>query len=827
MKQIGKMLLVLCFAVLPFWESHAQEAAEKNWLKAPGRAIDISINGAGQGYVIGTDGTPWRWDKTEIRWRRMSGKFMRISAAIGNRPWSVDKDGAVYRYNGLWWEKKETGVLDVAADTKGNVYIAKRNGEIRKWYDLRSEWQPVSGFAHRLSLGPSGDLWALDPKGFIHRFDGKIWFSLPGQARDIAAGGTDSVMIVDMDAHLRAWKAADKRWAPIASPMDRLKTLALTPEGKVWTVGENGTILTDDAAAFTKPEATQKNEEAQGLQAPRLQVAASVPESLLAPVPALTKPVAQNLSVSAKEVTGSSTTAPDSGDPGTITSGEKIIFVNTRKSVTTLAIGADGSVFGLDDGGNVLRWSNTQKKFNSFPGTLVRLAVDKEAHPWGVSALGRVFRHDGQKWIQIPNATANDIAIGYDGTVLIADAAGVLYRLNKAQTAFARIRGNGSAIAVDPNGIPWAIRSDKLVQRCDGTPCKVLKQKALSLSIGPDGSVWIVSNQNRLMRLKDDGETFETVQTPGHTPWKVAVGPSGYPWVISDARIALASKYFERDEGADTKVAAATSGDTAGSGASSSVTTISSSAFTFSKNVQFETVSYTNLSSGTALLASDPDGVIWAHTSGGAIDKYSSSKKKLIDAETKFTSSGYNFGAFDLAPNGDIWAYVSSPVTGLYRERNKVLKKYSVSGLTAGNVAVSPDGTVYADFYTGSTHYIYTKATDSEVFKKFKQVYAYGIAIGPGDDLWIIQGDNYVYQWTGSKFEKRPSSGQKAGKIAISKTTGTVYISGLDNKVYKWNGTNNSFDKLNNVSGDYIAVDDEGRPWVNTDSTPTIKKAKD
>lgn len=826
-----RILKILCVAAISFVLFYDVQAQDAGWTRMPGLAADIAINTDGQAYVVAPDGTPWRWDKVEQRWRRMSGNFVRITAAEGNRPWALNADGVVYRYNGLWWEDKATDVVDVAADTKGNVYIAKTDGKIFKWYALRSEWRPFEGAAKRLVVDTIGQPWAIGLDGVIRNFDGKAWQAYPGRARDIGLGGTDVVMIADMAGLLRSWDGKAKRWAVIEGVKDVI-AVGVTPEGVPWVAVEGGAIWAagglvadegtqEDSASDPKPDVPQAPTSVANVESPSV----PTPTTPSAPVPQATS-MASKGDVEQGGTGGTPTNV--AADPVTITTKEKITFINTLKSAATLAIGADGSVFALDSGGNVLRWSNTKKKFDTFPGTLVRIAVDKDGHPWGISALGRVFRHTGTQWKQIPNITAVDIAIGYDSTVIVANAAGRLYKLNSAQTRFESITGSGVAVAVAPDGAPWTIRSDKLLQRCDVSPCQVMAQKALSLSIGPDGSVWIVSDRNFLMRLKADGTKFEVVPTPGHTPWKVAVGPSGYPWVVSDARLALASNFFPRDENRDVSVAAATSGDTSGTGATTTVTSSSTSSFTFSKNMQFETVSYSTLNSSQyAVLASDIDGVIWATTQGGAIDKYSAAQKKFIDAKTKFTSDNYDISAFDIAPNGDIWAYTLNPSTGLFRERNKVLKQYTVSGLTAGNVAVSPDGTVYADFYTGGTHYIFAKAPDSEVFKKLKQAYGYGIAVGPGNDLWIVQGDNYVYQWTGSTFQKRPASGQKASKIAVSKTDGTVYIINTSNALMKWNSTNKSFDKVNNVTGYYIAVDDQGRPWINTDNTPTIKRGED
>ena len=836
--RIFLVLFIILLGVSANYQTLAQTPANSDWARMSGVAVDISINMDGQAYVLSPGGTPWRWDKIEQRWRRMSGSFQRISAAEDNRPWAINSDGVVYRYNGLWWEDRDTDVVDVGADTKGNVYITNANGQIKKWYPLRSEWRPlqgpVDGKARRIAVDSVGQPWVILDNGGIRSFDGKNWISWPGQARDIAFGGMDMVAIADISGQIRTWSDEQKRWVIVAG-VKEVFSLGLTPEGKFWVIVKGGKILSNGTLTSEESdteEETLNQPKVTVPQAPSAVVSVEVPSvptplAVIATTPTATPITTQDTPTS--ETPNNNPTASDSLDPVTITTKDKITFINTFKSANNLAIGADGSVFALNNAGNVLRWSNTKKKFDNFPGTLRRIAVDKDGHPWGISALGRVFRHTGRQWKQIPNATASDISIGYDGTVLTANAAGRLYKLNDAGTFFKMIPGTGvSLVAAGPDGTPWAVRTDKLVQRCDVTPCKTYPQKANAIAVGPDGSVYIISNKLQLMRLDKNGK-FKTIQIPGHTPSKVAVGPNGYPWVVSSANIALASIYFDRDEAADQREAAATTASgTTGSGATTTVVSTSASSFIFSKNMTFETVSYENLSPGVySRLASAPDGTIWAGTGIGGLEKYDSARKKFVDADTKFASDSHDIADFDIAPNGDIWAYTLNPQVGLFRERNKQLKEYTVSGLTSGDVAVSPDGTVYAIFYTGGTYYLYKKLVNSENFTRVIQKDILDISVGPGNDIWIVDRSNYVQQWTGTKFEKRPASGQKASGIAVGKTDGTVYIRDTTNALRKWNGTNNSFDKVNNITVYYLAVDNEGRPWVNTDNTPTIKRGRD
>lgn len=798
----------------------AVQAASK-WVKIGGSARDVAVGSDGTTYAIGVKKGGkggyqiFKRAKTANKWTKISGAATRV-AVMGTQAWVVTSDGQIFSQLGNKWKKVPgPAAQDIGASSTG-VWIIDVNGKIHKREG--NGWTNVLGTAYRIDIDADG----------------------------IAIGGTDVVAIADIDGQVRTWNSVQKIWT-VTPGVSGVSSIGVTPDGRIWAVLQDGGILSNGGLVSEETSTEEDTATAPKPTVLHAPVITAPVRSASTPVP--TSVVAQTVEAPLATPTGTAEAVADTAaqgtiamtgfvDPITVTTKEKITFINTLKTASTLAIGADGSVFGLDSVGNVLRWSNRKKKFDSFPGSLLRIAVDKDGHPWGVSALGRVFRHTGSQWKQIPNATASDISIGFDGTVLTASATGRLYKLNAAQNHFDMIPGTGvTLVAVGPDGTPWAVRSDKLVQRCDVSPCKVYSQKANAIAVGPDGSVFVVSNTSRLMRLDKNGQ-FKVVQTPGHTPLKVTVGPSGYPWVVSTSNIALASSYFDRDEGADLAEAAATSASgTTGTGTTATVVSTSVSSFTFTKNMRFETVSADGLSPGAyAKLASNPDGVIWASTTGGALEKYDTVQKKFVDGSTKFESDGVDISDFDIAANGDIWVYTLNynEQKSMLRERNKVLKKYTVSGFTAGGsseggVAVSPDGTVYALMTSGSSTYIYTKASNSETFKKFSNdADIVAVSVGPGNDVWIIDKNDIVQQWTGTRFENRPSNGSvKATRIAAGKTDGTIYIVATDNTLRKWNGANSSFDKVNNITGYYVAVDGDGRPWVNTSSTPTIKRGKD
>ena len=134
----GITCAVLMLAVLPFASGRpatgqssrvtappAGETIKATWTPIPGQAKDLSINAAAMAYAVGNDGAALRWRAVSQKWARMSGVFVRITAAEGNRPWGVTPDGNVMRFNGLWWESKGDKVADVAGDAVGNIYIAR------------------------------------------------------------------------------------------------------------------------------------------------------------------------------------------------------------------------------------------------------------------------------------------------------------------------------------------------------------------------------------------------------------------------------------------------------------------------------------------------------------------------------------------------------------------------------------------------------------------------------------------------------------------------------------------------------------------------------
>jgi hypothetical protein len=846
----------------------AGETVKATWTLVPGRAKDLSINAAAMAYAVGDDGVALRWRAVSQKWARMSGVFVRITAAEGNRPWGVTPDGNVMRFNGLWWEPKGDKVADVAGDAVGNIFIARLTGVVEKWEPLSQSWKPVPGqLARRIALDIRGKPWIITPSGQIMRWEDGAWIAMPGVARDIALGTDGAAVIIDASGSLRVLRTAPLRWVPYEG-MTGVVSAALTPNGGPWVTLADGrifaTTLIRDQVPLTEEENKDKAEtphatvpqaplaQAKPIIAPQISAGAvqssqSKPSEQSAPEAKAETPSAQSIGTSGggsgkgdSSGSGKNSVSPGgsggTSDPAASTTSEKLEFVDTGGTAQQIAIGRDGSVFALDTSGGITRWSNTRGEFESFPGQLARIAVDSTGGPWGVTGVGRVFRHNGASWVQIQGVTASDISIGgKDDIVLFANADGLLSRLDRATGKTDSVPGLGLQVATGPDGTPWTISKEQVAQRCGKSPCTPLFQLARSIAVGPDGTVFLVNTNDILMRKRPSDKKFSQVLVPGHTPASVAVGPNGFPWVVTGARKVLSSRYFERNEAGDRVLAQKSTGTTTGSGTTAAVVASqSASAFTFTKNLKFEkyksSAADANISMLTDVHAGHTGAVYISGDSG--VFKFNTKNEKFEALDKAFSNSSLADVGED--ESGTLWAMSSIAPARVYRIKGTQEKTYyvinSTDTNTPRNIAVAADGTVYAA--VGAQ--LYKMEAGKSVFKQIESSGVFFVHLGPGGDLWIISQDSKVQQYTGSKFENRPKGTAQAATDMAVGADGSVYV--IDNSSFllkKWNASNGRFDDVNiTQTMERVTVTIEGRPWLANTSgglvaTGDVWRAKD
>ncbi|MDD5387778.1 MAG: hypothetical protein PHD37_00415 [Gallionellaceae bacterium] len=772
-----------------------------DWHLVSGAATALAATPQGDAYALGGDGEIWHWRHESGNWGHLSGQLLRVAVGPDGHPCGIDPSGAVVRHNGLWWEPLGKQARELAVDGNGNIWVILADDGIARYNPRGGDWDSVPGQGRRIAVETDGRPWLLGADGAIRRLRGKDWETLPGSARELAAG-SGGVFILDPQGQPWLWREEAGRWEAIAAP-ERLAVLAAGAPGTLWAATATGAIYSSAPPPAAKREARTPLPGGQTQLAPR-------------------KSKQQRTALAAL------------GGPGRLTDPSPIQFVDTRAQAASIAIGAEGSVFALAADGSVHRWNNEQHRFLDFPGSFTRLAVDVGGHPWGVNRYGRIYRHDGIDWRQV-RGSAVDIAIGADASVFTVDAAAVLWRYDPAITGFLRRDGSAARIAVDPTGTPWGLLDDGGVVRCAHLPCERFERKANSLAIGPDGSVFIATQNGRMEWRKVDSGDWSDVPVAGQTPVQVAVGPKGRPWVVTAGGEVYAAAFFPRDESEDLQVATTTHGDTLASadldvatGAASTATT-----FVFNKRMRFKSYptppNYDGLKVGA-------DGIAYARDYTGATWWQFDNRGRTFKTFSPMPPEVYQ--TMQSGPDGALWVLSGATDGRVFRLRpDKTWETFNLPGprrsfcirppCTEENkdLAVGADGAVYVLDNAGA---LYRKAANAAVFAKLLNGPFWRLAAGSANDVWVISNPPgfELFQVVGGRLEPRPRAPASRAYAIAAGADGSVYAVLPDPvtslwQLAKWNSGNRSFDAISGVVADLVAVGPDGRPWYNDFSLST------
>ncbi|MBN9422100.1 MAG: hypothetical protein BGO63_01190 [Candidatus Accumulibacter sp. 66-26] len=800
-----------------------------NWQRVNGSARQLAISPSGAILALGRDGEAWQW-KGSGQWGRLPGIFSRLALDKGNVPWGI-ADGRILRYQGSYWSEIPGRAAEIVGGADGSIWIVQPDGQPARWKARERQWQAFFSADKllRLAVGPDGEPWAVAESGRVVRRTDTGWEALPEvDAASIAIGPDGSVFVTGTDNRLLRWDGAGKRWELLNG---NAEAVAVGPRGKPWIVAPEGRILA--SALFD-----------------------DIPDNRVN----TTSIAAGNAAASAAR-NGSAAAATVVGQPG-IGSGaqrgrinEPLEYRKVAGKARNVAIGADGSVFIVAYDGSLARWSNTRSAFVAFPGQLARIAVAPDGKPWGIAGSGDVYRHDGAAWKQVRNVKAQDIGIGFNGTVLVADPQGFLSRYDPAGDAFVRLPADangvppmGTRVAVTPAGKPWVITDDGFVGRCEKASCERLPVKARSLAIGPEGSVLIVDGDRTLRRWNQRDESFERIDGIPDLIDLAAVGPRGKPWLLSPAAEIWASEFFPRDERGDVTTAAVTE---ARFNAGATTGTSSPPAFSFTVNAPFEKLS--NLGPPFVLPTE-------AKTLQLAIAP-ATGRATLIDADNRFFN--YNDAtrtlvldttipalpvsdevrSFVIGKDGSYW--VTSGLdwnAGVWRlQANKWVEVSGnwppPGGLAWIPITVSeaPDGTMYA---SGLDRQLYRYDQGVKRFVRITMPLPNGmissVAVTPDGHFWVgSEGISApgLYERVGNGWQLRLAASANMSDSFLEQCKMGVYTcfaTGANGNVYtvdifsyrlqRWNAASRTWDKLgaspNMIDRGVFAVGPDGRPWA-------------
>ena len=162
-----------------------------------------------------------------------------------------------------------------------------------------------------------------------------------------------------------------------------------------------------------------------------------------------------------------------------------------------------------------------------------------------VDALGLLPKLD----LVITGWTAHDAAFGPDGTLWIIGPEAVtggfqIERWNGLTWDFDDEGRSGAVrIAIDPMGVPCVVISDGTIARKETTTplvgtWQIVEGNATDISVGAEGSIWVLGTnptQGGYPIYKWNGFYWVTDNDPSTGAVRIAIGPDGVPWAITDS----------------------------------------------------------------------------------------------------------------------------------------------------------------------------------------------------------------------------------------------------------------------------------------------------
>ncbi len=542
---------VLAFVLLMSVSSARADMAEgllstlehTHWQELRGDARRIVASADNVIYALGRDERIYRW-RTGRGWLALPGSFSYLALGADNKPWAIDTSGVVRRFNGLWWDEFpaefEPRLLAASASDE-RIFVLSNEGQAFYWSDKEESWLPftdsnVSG-ALSFVVDKEQVLWVVNSGGELHSYQGDQRTSYGTRFDEVAISSQGIVLAINRDGKIIAPATPDKS----AVAIDHIaRSIAFAKGNAPWLVDDKGRIYTTSSLLADTEE----------------------PEADVVPVTAGENAAVADSEIDERNEALVALETPNNNVP------DELRFIRVRDArLNALEISSNGSVFGLNQDKQIVRWSNRTKSFSSFPGTADKITTDVSGQLWVVNPLGDVYRLEDTRWEEINNISASDIVATPQGEVYVLSSSGAVYRFNSVNNRFERIpRLVAKDIASDNAGTVWVLDDRQRLLTCTTEGCdSVPAPKIQSIDIGEGGNFYIVTTNNQLYRRNTDvDEEADDWQFIRRHVTAVSVGPDGYPWILDTEGRVYYSALFERDETRDRRFALSITGDTSG-----------------------------------------------------------------------------------------------------------------------------------------------------------------------------------------------------------------------------------------------------------------------
>lgn len=384
--------------------------------------------------------------------------------------WGLDSAGHPYAYqpsSGALVSESSSTFTSLAVGSASAIW-ALDDGAVYHWNSTSAAFVSVSGSLTQIATGIDGDTWGLDSSGDIFHYiaSSNSFAQVSGTLSSIYVGNTGSVYGLS-SAGAVLW------YNPGTATFQQLTT---TSGFTSLSVGSDGTLW--------------------GLQGTTASYYNVLTDSFDA--------TAGSFSVLENGAGPSAYALDDSGNlyhfaPSTMT------WTAENAAFSKLAVGGDGSVWGLNSSGAVTKLAGVAtipaNTLVPVTGTLDQISVGVDGSAWGIDNGVFFFNYMTQSFQQVPGApNLRQLSVADRGNVWGVDSSGNVYHYDADTQTWISVAGNLSLVEAGANGAVWGLggastsgaEGSSIFQYTGGTFQEVDAGSLLfaGLDVGADGSTW-------------------------------------------------------------------------------------------------------------------------------------------------------------------------------------------------------------------------------------------------------------------------------------------------------------------------------------------------
>lgn len=298
----------------------------------------------------------------------------------------------IYRFNGSRFVQVPGSLTQIAVGADGRgvgsavlvpdsaVWGINEHKGIFRFNPSNRLFEKMPGTLEQIAVGSSFHIWGVNVRQEIYRFDGSQFVQIPGSLRQIAVGADGAVWGLNAADEIYNWSPTTRQFEQIPG---KLQTIAVGSRDVVWGLSRGN--YTGDGSLFQTHKIWQLNSTTQlfeqrlptpgwGIPAESLSVIAVGPDGVVFGI----RPGQEILTFDPARVKPPTPGLPYSGESG---------WADVPGLLETISVGSRAHVWGINANKQIYKFNLSTRRFDNIPGRLTQIAVGASGATWGISRV--------------------------------------------------------------------------------------------------------------------------------------------------------------------------------------------------------------------------------------------------------------------------------------------------------------------------------------------------------------------------------------------------------------------------------------------------------